>query len=257
MISGDGFFVTRLGNDTVYTRAGAFDFDADGRLVTRRRQDRAGLLGRRTASSTTDGAVGDIMLPLNGAAPAAATTGANVAGNLPSETAVGDDADARLEGLRRVRHRAHPDADVHAHRRAAGTSPAPTAAAPPAAPPSPSPTAPRTAPARSTVGGVTVDLSKVTGFAALNTVAVTEQNGREAGTLQGLQRSRRTAPSSGSSATASRSPSAASRWRRSPTPAASRRPALGLPRHGQLGQRGRRRPRLARRRLARRAARSR
>ncbi len=34
MISGDGFFVTRLGNDTVYSRAGAFDFDADGRLVT-------------------------------------------------------------------------------------------------------------------------------------------------------------------------------------------------------------------------------
>ena len=33
MISGDGFFVTRLGNDTVYTRAGAFDFDADGRAT--------------------------------------------------------------------------------------------------------------------------------------------------------------------------------------------------------------------------------
>ena len=34
MISGDGFFVTRLGNDTVYSRAGAFDFDANGRLVS-------------------------------------------------------------------------------------------------------------------------------------------------------------------------------------------------------------------------------
>jgi flagellar hook protein FlgE len=28
MISGDGFFVTRLGNETLFTRAGAFDFDS-------------------------------------------------------------------------------------------------------------------------------------------------------------------------------------------------------------------------------------
>src|SRR5690606_37429059 len=34
MISGDGFFVTRVGNDMLYTRAGSFDLDAQGRLVT-------------------------------------------------------------------------------------------------------------------------------------------------------------------------------------------------------------------------------
>src|SRR6476646_4523660 len=28
MISGDGFFVTRMGTETLYTRAGAFDFDS-------------------------------------------------------------------------------------------------------------------------------------------------------------------------------------------------------------------------------------
>ena len=32
MISGEGFFVTQLGNETLYSRAGAFDFDAQGRL---------------------------------------------------------------------------------------------------------------------------------------------------------------------------------------------------------------------------------
>src|SRR5690606_30689212 len=34
MISGDGFFVTRSGGDQFYTRAGNFDLDAQGRLVT-------------------------------------------------------------------------------------------------------------------------------------------------------------------------------------------------------------------------------
>jgi asparagine synthase (glutamine-hydrolysing) len=34
MISGDGFFVVRKGTEQLYTRAGAFDFDATGQLVT-------------------------------------------------------------------------------------------------------------------------------------------------------------------------------------------------------------------------------
>src|ERR671928_1000898 len=32
LISGDGFFITKTGNQTLYTRAGSFDFDATGRL---------------------------------------------------------------------------------------------------------------------------------------------------------------------------------------------------------------------------------
>ncbi|MEB0222292.1 flagellar hook-basal body complex protein, partial [Pseudomonas sp. AB12(2023)] len=34
MISGDGFFVTQLAGETLFSRAGAFDFDAQGRLVS-------------------------------------------------------------------------------------------------------------------------------------------------------------------------------------------------------------------------------
>ncbi|MCL2467396.1 MAG: flagellar hook protein FlgE [Micrococcales bacterium] len=33
MISGDGFFVVRRGNETLYTRAGSFDFDATGMMT--------------------------------------------------------------------------------------------------------------------------------------------------------------------------------------------------------------------------------
>lgn len=34
MIQGDGFFAIQRGNETLYTRAGAFNFDEDGNLVT-------------------------------------------------------------------------------------------------------------------------------------------------------------------------------------------------------------------------------
>jgi flagellar hook protein FlgE len=35
MIQGDGFFITRSGNESLYTRAGSFFFDANGTLTTR------------------------------------------------------------------------------------------------------------------------------------------------------------------------------------------------------------------------------
>ena len=34
MISGDGFFMTKAGSENLYTRAGSFDFDGVGNLVT-------------------------------------------------------------------------------------------------------------------------------------------------------------------------------------------------------------------------------
>ncbi len=73
MISGDGFFVTRLGNDTVYSRAGAFDFDADGRLVT---ADGKIVQGYPATNGVVNenGALSDIVLPLDAAAPAVRTS---------------------------------------------------------------------------------------------------------------------------------------------------------------------------------------
>jgi flagellar hook protein FlgE len=178
MISGDGFFVTRLGNDTVYTRAG--DLHA-GKIVQ----------GYSATNGVVNdgGAVGDIMLPLNGAAPATATTGANVAGNLPSETAVGEtltrdskvyDAFGNERTLTLSFKRTDIGWDVTG---VDGTG-------------TPSTTqlsftdGVQNGAASLTVGNIAVDLSKITGFAALNTVAVTDQNGREAGTLKGFSLSK-------------------------------------------------------------------
>ncbi len=89
MISGDGFFVTRLGGDTVYSRAGAFDFDADGRLVT---ADGKIVQGYSATNGVVNdgGGLSDIMLPIGAAAPATATSSATLTGNLPSDTAVNE-----------------------------------------------------------------------------------------------------------------------------------------------------------------------
>lgn len=187
MISGDGFFVTRLGNDTVYTRAGAFDFDADGRLVS---GDGKIVQGYSATNGVINdgGALGDITLPLNAAAPASATSSATVGGNLPSESAVGDKIvrDTKVfdaNGLERTltltftRTTGGWDASATDGNGGATTSLAFTDGK-------------QTGAASLALNGVTVDLSGVTGFAALNTTSITDQNGRAAGTLQGFSLSK-------------------------------------------------------------------
>ncbi len=187
MISGDGFFVTRLGNDTVYTRSGAFDFDADGRLAS---SDGKIVQGYSATNGVINdgGALGDITLPLNAAAPATATSSATVGGNLPSESAVGDKIvrDTKVfdaNGLERTltltftRTTTGWDASATDGNGGATASMAFTDGK-------------QTGAASLRLNGVTVDLSGITGFAALNTTSITEQNGRAAGTLQGFSLSK-------------------------------------------------------------------
>jgi flagellar hook protein FlgE len=188
MISGDGFFVTRLGDDTVFTRAGAFDFDAQGRLTS---SDGKIVQGYSATNGVVNdgGAMGDITLPLDGAAPARQTTAATLSGNLPSDTAVGGtvvrdtkvyDATGNERTLELTFTRTAQGWTVRGGEGAG----APTAALTFGA------NGQQTGNPALTVGGVAVDLGGITGFATLNTVAVTGQNGREAGTLQGFSLSK-------------------------------------------------------------------
>ncbi|MDY0892538.1 flagellar hook protein FlgE [Frigoribacterium sp. CFBP9030] len=188
MISGDGFFVTRLGNDTVYTRAGSFDFDAQGRLTS---ADGKLVQGYSATNGVVNegGAVGDITLPLNGAAPAVQTTTATLGGNLPSDTAIGGvvrrdtkvyDAAGNESTLSLTFTRTAQGWAVEGQNGTArGTATLGFTA-----------TGGSTGNTALTVGGVSVALGGITGFAALNTVGVTDQNGREAGTLQGFSLSK-------------------------------------------------------------------
>jgi flagellar hook protein FlgE len=89
MISGDGLFVTSLGGETLYTRAGSFDFDSAGRLVS---PDGAIVQGWGAENGVVadGGPVGNISLPVGAIVPAKASTAATFTGNLPADAVTGD-----------------------------------------------------------------------------------------------------------------------------------------------------------------------
>jgi flagellar hook protein FlgE len=183
MISGDGFFVTRSGNQSVYTRAGSFDFDSNGVLTT---PDGKIVQGYPATNGVvnTNGGLSDITLPVGATSPAQATTVATVAGNLPSDSAVGTkitrDVDVydkqgtkRTLALDFTKTAAGWDVAGADGTGATGT----TALA--------FTDGKLTTGGSLAVGGITIDLSTTTGFAALSTAAISGVDGRKAGTLNG------------------------------------------------------------------------
>jgi flagellar hook protein FlgE len=87
LISGDGFFVTQVGNEQQYTRAGSFDIDATGRLVT----PDGGILQGWMATNgvvNTNGPVTDLKIPFGQTLPPVATTTGAVQGNLDANATV-------------------------------------------------------------------------------------------------------------------------------------------------------------------------
>lgn len=182
MISGDGFFITGKGGQNFYTRAGALEMDGAGRLVS---PDGGILQGWSAVNGVinTGGAIGGIILSPNTTAPAIATTSTSLDGNLPSDAAVGTaverqvkvfDADGASRSLALTFSRTAAGWDVAGAdaNGATGTSALTFA------------NGAQTSAGTMTVGGITVDLAAVTGFASMNTLAVASQNGSEAGKLE-------------------------------------------------------------------------
>jgi flagellar hook protein FlgE len=181
MISGDGFFVVQRGGETQYTRAGAFDFDSSGRLVT---ADGGIVQGWAAVNGVVpvSGGVGPVTLPATSMAAAVETTGATVTGNLPSDAATGqtyvrdievydETGAARTVTLTFEKTAAGWDVDAADGSTTASGSivfdnglvdSGGTLA----------------------VGGIDFDMTALTGYAALSTVSISQQNGREAGALQ-------------------------------------------------------------------------
>lgn len=181
MLDGDGFFVVRKGGENVYTRNGGFSFDAAGRLTS---ADGALVQGWTAQNGVlnTGGLLGGITLPIGATSAAVETTEATVTGNLPSTAAVGDeivreitvyDETGTASTLSLTFTRTAAGWDV-ADGAGGTTSLAFTDGK-------------LTAPASLVSGGVTVDLSTVTGYADLRTIKVDNQNGNAAGTLLSYQ----------------------------------------------------------------------
>lgn len=87
-IQGDGFFIVRQGSANLYTRAGAFSFDAEGYMVDPSGTVVQGWLSENGAIQTNS-PIGDIRLPVGQVVPPEATETVVLGGNLSSDTLVG------------------------------------------------------------------------------------------------------------------------------------------------------------------------
>ncbi|WP_104086859.1 flagellar hook protein FlgE [Arthrobacter sp. GMC3] len=184
MISGDGFFITAKGGQQSYARAGAFDFDSRGRLVS---PDGALLQGWVANNGVVNngGALGDIRVSKDMVAPPAASTNAVLGGNLPTDAKDGTvvvrdvqvyDATgaARQLSLTFTKTAAGWNADAADDAGATTGTQALTFLNGKLT----------TGGTLGPVGGVTVDLTALTGNAGDTTVAVKSHDGNAAGTLE-------------------------------------------------------------------------
>jgi flagellar hook protein FlgE len=89
MIEGDGFFVTRAGTEQLYTRAGSFDFDGSGRLVTPDGSILQGWMADAAGVVNPNGPIRDLTVPYGQIVNPKATTNGTIKGNLPSDAVDG------------------------------------------------------------------------------------------------------------------------------------------------------------------------
>ncbi|WP_229067904.1 flagellar basal-body rod protein FlgF [Actinoplanes sp. DH11] len=84
MIQGDGFFITRSGNEQLYTRAGSFFFDANGTLTTTTGEPVQGWTAENGVVNAA-GKPGDIRMPLGATIAPEPTTTVTLKGNLSTD----------------------------------------------------------------------------------------------------------------------------------------------------------------------------
>ncbi|MFC5502353.1 flagellar hook protein FlgE [Lysinimonas soli] len=183
MISGDGFFTVKSGGQTMYTRAGSFTFDADGQLAAPDGSLVQGWTATNGVVPSGNAPLSTITLPSNSVAPAVATTKTTLSGNLPSDAAVGTsvtetegvyDSTGASRSLNLTFTKTAAGWDVVGADGTGATGAASMTFANGAL----------VSGGSLTVGGVTVDMSSTTGYAALQTASLSGQDGRASGTLQ-------------------------------------------------------------------------
>jgi flagellar hook protein FlgE len=84
MVQGDGFFITRSGNENMYTRAGQFTFDGNGMLVTANGDAVQGWTAVDGVVNSA-GKPSDITMPLGSTISPKATAKVTLKGNLTSD----------------------------------------------------------------------------------------------------------------------------------------------------------------------------
>jgi flagellar hook protein FlgE len=206
MIEGDGFFVTRAGTENLYTRAGSFDFDGSGKLVTPDGKILQGWMADAAGVINPNGPIGDLSVPYGQlVSPTQTTTGA-VEGNLPAGAATGDSVQTGItmydsQGVpQKVFYNftklaaanswevdvVHEDGTVLVNN-ASVVFNAAGALTTPAAPGTLASFTPPAATYPSWTGPVTIDLSGLSQFGGANTLTAPKQDGYALGSLQSFQ----------------------------------------------------------------------
>jgi flagellar hook protein FlgE len=85
MIQGDGFFMTRRGNEELYSRAGSFFFDANGTLATATGDPVQGWTADEDGVVNPAAKPGDIKMPLGKSISPVATSTVEIKGNLTND----------------------------------------------------------------------------------------------------------------------------------------------------------------------------
>jgi flagellar hook protein FlgE len=89
MIEGDGFFVTRSGTEQLFTRAGSFEFDGNGKLVTPDGSILQGWMVQADGTINSNGPIEDLSVPYGQVVEPVATTAGTAAGNLSGNAVTG------------------------------------------------------------------------------------------------------------------------------------------------------------------------
>ena len=180
MISGDGFFVVSKNGQDFYTRSGAFDFDANGNLVT---GEGALVQGWAAVNGVVDpnGPLSDLRLPVTALNPAQATSGVTFDGNLPSDAPIPTTLNRDVEVFDDLGNSRTISLTFTKTATGWGLTTSDAGASQPVEFGTDGAMLGTT---EFVVDGVTVDLSGVTGFAKLSTVEVATKDGQAAGSLQ-------------------------------------------------------------------------
>ena len=203
MIQGDGFFVVRNGAQTAYTRAGAFSFDTNGKLVTPEGRLVQGWTAATNGTVNTDNPIGDIQLPTGTLIQPKATASVTASGNITAGTTTNITLGATAYDDAGVAHPLSiiltPDSSLPGFTVTIND----TSTEDPSAPGTylvtgsgsitmnPDGTLASAAASiqltNSAAGPVTVDFSGVTNFGGPKSLAITAADGNSAGTLQQFQ----------------------------------------------------------------------
>jgi len=183
LISGDGFFMVQSGGETLYTRAGAFEFDSNGSLVGPNGEM---VQGWNAVNGVVQqgGQLASIQLPYGAVNPSTQTQNATVTGTIPAGSEPGkelvrtiDVYDANGNELTltlRLTAQADGNWAVNASTGDPATAYTGTLAFAGNA---------VSGGGAFTVGGIAVDLADVTTFPNISTISISEQDGNAAGTL--------------------------------------------------------------------------